>query len=98
LKLYPELREYLPAEPLYSTSIAPYYSDMELPDRIEVEQRVQKYFTGGVMMHIFLGEEADPEALANLAKRLIDTDIVYWSFYTRYNPLQQLRCNVHGDI
>ncbi|MCC6054077.1 MAG: anaerobic ribonucleoside triphosphate reductase [Thermosphaera sp.] len=80
LKLYPELREYLPAEPLYSTSIAPYYSDMELPDRIEVEQRVQKYFTGGVMMHIFLGEEADPEALANLAKRLIDTDIVYWSF------------------
>jgi len=80
LKLYPELREYLPAEPLYSTSIAPYYSDMELPDRIEVEQRVQRCFTGGVMMHIFLGEEADPEALANLAKRLIDTDIVYWSF------------------
>jgi ribonucleoside-triphosphate reductase len=80
LKLYPELREYLPAEPLYSTSIAPYYSDMELPDRIELEQRVQKYFTGGVMMHIFLGEEADPEALAKLAMRLIDTDIVYWSF------------------
>ena len=80
LKLYPELAEYLPAEPIYSTSIAPYYANMELPDRIEVEQRVQKYFTGGVMMHIFLGEEPDPEALAKLAKRIMETDIVYWSF------------------
>jgi ribonucleoside-triphosphate reductase len=81
MKLYPELAEYLPAEPLYSTSIAPYYTDsMSLADRIEVEARVQKYFTGGVMMHLFLGEEADPEALSKLAKRILETDIVYWSF------------------
>ncbi len=81
MKLYPELAEYLPAEPLYSTSVAPYYTDsMTIPDRIEVEARVQKYFTGGVMMHLFLGEEADPEALAKLAKRIVETDIVYWSF------------------
>ncbi len=80
MKLYPELAEYLPAEPLYSTSVAPYYAEMELPDRIEVEQRVQKYFTGGVMMHLFLAEEPDPEALAKLAKRIMETDIVYWSF------------------
>ncbi|MEL9908750.1 MAG: anaerobic ribonucleoside triphosphate reductase [Desulfurococcus sp.] len=83
VKLYPELAEYLPDpdNPVYSTSIAPYYaSEMELPDRIEVEARVQKYFTGGVMMHIFLAEEPEPEALAKLAKRIMDTDIVYWSF------------------
>ena len=81
MRLYPELAEYLPAEPLYSTSIAPYYTDsMSLADRIEVEARVQKYFTGGVMMHLFLGEEADPEALSKLAKRILETDIVYWSF------------------
>ncbi|MEM4582966.1 MAG: anaerobic ribonucleoside-triphosphate reductase, partial [Desulfurococcaceae archaeon] len=41
---------------------------------------VQKYFTGGVMMHIFLGEEAEPEALASLTKKLMDTELVYWSY------------------
>ncbi|MEM4946988.1 MAG: anaerobic ribonucleoside triphosphate reductase [Thermosphaera sp.] len=80
LKLYPELAEYLPMEPLYSTSVAPYYTEMDIADRIEVEARVQKYFTGGVMMHLFLGEEADPEALAKLARRIMEKDIVYWSF------------------
>ncbi|MEM4717184.1 MAG: anaerobic ribonucleoside triphosphate reductase [Desulfurococcaceae archaeon] len=82
LKRYPELAEYLPdpENPVYATSIAPYYADMELPDRVEVEQRVQKYFTGGVMMHIFLGEEAEPEALSSLTKKLINTDLVYWSY------------------
>ncbi|MEZ0394269.1 MAG: anaerobic ribonucleoside triphosphate reductase [Desulfurococcaceae archaeon] len=80
LKVYHELAEYLPEEPLYSTSVVPYYADVELGERIELESKVQKYFTGGVMMHIFLAEEPDPEALSKLAKRLIDTDIVYWSF------------------
>ncbi|ADV65426.1 anaerobic ribonucleoside triphosphate reductase [Desulfurococcus mucosus] len=83
LKRHPELAEYLPdpSNPVYSTSIAPYYaSEMELPERIEVEAMVQKYFTGGVMMHIFLAEEPEPEALAKLAKRIMETDIVYWSF------------------
>jgi ribonucleoside-triphosphate reductase len=82
MKLYPELADYLPdpENPVYSTSIAPYYGEIDLPERIEIESRVQKYFTGGVMMHIFLGEEAEPEALAKLAKRIMETDIVYWSF------------------
>ena len=82
LKKYQWLSEYLPdpTNPVYSSSIAPYYAPMELPDRVEVEQRVQKYFTGGVMMHIFLGEEADPESLASLTKRLLQTELVYWSY------------------
>ncbi|MEM3926264.1 MAG: anaerobic ribonucleoside triphosphate reductase [Desulfurococcaceae archaeon] len=82
LKLYPELGEYLPdpENPVYSTSIAPYYAEIELPDRIEIEQRVQKYFTGGVMMHIFLGEEPDEESLVSLTKKLMQTDLVYWSY------------------
>ncbi len=79
---YPEVVEYLgdPDNPIYSTSIAPYYGSLELPDRIEIESRIQKLFTGGVMMHIFLGEEPDPEALAKLTKRLMQTDLVYWSY------------------
>ncbi len=82
VRLYPEIKEYLydPENPIYSTSIAPYYGSLELPDRILIESRVQKSFTGGVMMHIFLGEEPDPEALAKLTKRLIETDLVYWSY------------------
>ncbi len=79
---YPEVLEYLsdPENPIYSTSIAPYYGALELSDRIAIEAKVQKSFTGGVMMHIFLGEEAEPEALAELTKKLIKTDLVYWSY------------------
>ncbi len=81
-KLYPEVIEYLsdPENPIYSTSIAPYYGSLELSDRIEIEAMIQKKFTGGVMMHIFLGEEPDPEALAKLTKRLMQTDLIYWSY------------------
>ncbi len=97
MKLYPELEEYLPAEPLYSTSVAPYYTDsMSIPDRIEVEARVQKHFTGGVMMHLFLGEEADPEALAKLAKRIMETDIVYWSFTPAITHCNNCKTTVTG--
>lgn len=64
LREFPELRDYLddpPENPIYSTSIAPpYYGPIELADRIRIEEEVQGgSFTGGVMMHIFLGEEPD---------------------------------------
>ena len=82
IQRFPELREYFEEQdnPIYSSSIAPYYGSLELSDRIWIEGKVQKSFTGGVMMHIFLGEEPDPEALASLTKRLIKTDLVYWSY------------------
>lgn len=82
LREFPDLKDYLTdvENPIYSTSIAPYYGELELADRIRIEERVQKTFTGGVMMHIFLGEEPDPEALARLTKRLLKTELVYWSY------------------
>lgn len=80
LRAHPELAEYLPAEPLYSTSVVPYYAEVELDTRVLLESRVQKYFTGGVMMHVFLGEEPDHEALSELTKKIMNTDIVYWSY------------------
>ena len=82
LARFPELAQYLPdAEyPIYSTSIAPYYGVLDLADRILIEAQVQRLFTGGVMMHIFLAEEPDPEALAKLTQRLAQTDLVYWSY------------------
>ncbi|WP_457741542.1 anaerobic ribonucleoside triphosphate reductase [Thermococcus sp.] len=82
LREFQELKEHLsdPENPIYSTSIAPYYGALELADRIRIEEKVQRSFTGGVMMHIFLGEEPDPEALAKLTKRLMRTELVYWSY------------------
>ncbi|NJE45898.1 anaerobic ribonucleoside triphosphate reductase [Thermococcus sp. GR7] len=82
LREFPWLKDYLSDvdNPIYSTSIAPYYGSLELGDRIRIEEKVQRSFTGGVMMHIFLGEEPDPEALAKLTKRLMKTDLVYWSY------------------
>ncbi len=78
-----EVLEYLPEEeePVYSTSITPYYADLSLWERVEIEEKIQPLFTGGVMMHIFLGEEPDPEALARLTRRLTEsTSLVYWSY------------------
>jgi len=82
MKEFPELKDYLedPDNPIYSTSIAPYYGSLELGDRVKIEEMVQGSFTGGVMMHIFLGEEPDPEALAQLTKKLMRTKLVYWSY------------------
>lgn len=67
--------------PFYSNSIVPYYANIPLYRRIDIEAEVQRYFTGGVMMHIFLGEPAEPEALKKLCYRIIhNTKIVYFSF------------------
>jgi ribonucleoside-triphosphate reductase len=79
---FPEILEYFAdkGNPIYSTSIAPYYGEMDLPERIEVESRVQRSFTGGVMMHIFLGEEPEVNALAEFNRKLTGSDLVYWSF------------------
>ncbi len=80
---YPELLEYFPGKEdvVYSTSIVPYYSSLDLWERIEIEEKIQQKFTGGVMMHIFLNEEADKEALAKLTRKITyTTSIVYWSY------------------
>lgn len=66
--------------PFYSNSIIPYYANVSLWDRILWEAEVQQMFTGGVMTHIFLGEEAEPEALKKLVHNIaVNTKIVYFS-------------------
>ncbi len=100
LREFPELAEYLPStdEPIYSTSIAPYYADLPLSERVEIEEAVQKYFTGGVMMHIFLGEEADPEALASLTRKLMQTDLLYWSYTPAVSVCPKCGWSVTGIV
>ena len=66
--------------PYYSNSIVPYYARVPLADRVRWEAEVQPEFTGGVMMHIFLDESPDPEALKKLVRRVAEgTKIVYFS-------------------
>ncbi|RLI87851.1 MAG: anaerobic ribonucleoside-triphosphate reductase [Archaeoglobales archaeon] len=81
---YPLFRHYIPYYnnyPLYSNSIIPYSADLSLIERIKYESEVQKFFTGGVILHIFLNSLADVEALKKLTYRIVhQTDLVYFSF------------------
>ncbi len=67
--------------PFYSNSIIPYYARVPISLRAEWEGEVQREFTGGVIMHLFLNESPDPEALKKLARRIVEnTNVVYFSF------------------
>ena len=64
----------------YSNSIVPYYADVPIFKRALWEGEVQGEFTGGVMMHLFLAESPDPQALRKLVRRIAEnTKVVYFS-------------------
>ncbi len=66
--------------PFYSNSIVPYYADVPIFKRALWEGEVQREFTGGVMMHLFLSEQPDPTALKRLVRRIAEnTRVVYFS-------------------
>ena len=66
--------------PFYSNSIVPYYADVPVYQRALWEGLVQREFTGGVMMHLFLEEQPDPSALRSLVRRIAEnTGVVYFS-------------------
>ncbi len=65
--------------PFYSNSIVPYYAEVPLWTRVELEAEVHPFFTGGVMMHVFLGQQPDPEALKKLVYRICHTKVTYFS-------------------
>jgi len=67
-------------KPFYSNSIVPYYADVPLARRVELEAEVQQEFTGGVMLHLFMYEAMDPKALKKLVYNIVTrTKIVYFS-------------------
>ncbi|MCD6369781.1 MAG: anaerobic ribonucleoside triphosphate reductase [Thermoproteales archaeon] len=64
----------------YSNSVVPYYADIPIYQRAIWEGEVQQEFTGGVMMHLFLGERPDPKSLKNLIHRIVtNTKVTYFS-------------------
>ncbi len=79
-------------EPIYSNSIVPYYTDLSIYERAELEGKVQNLFTAGVMMHLFFGEAPDPEAVKKIVRRIAaNTDVVYFSI----TPAQTV-CRICG--
>ncbi|RLG45408.1 MAG: anaerobic ribonucleoside-triphosphate reductase [Thermoproteota archaeon] len=81
--------------PYYSNSVIPYYASVPISLRAEWEGEVQREFTGGVIMHLFLNESPDPEALKKLARRIIEnTDVIYFSFTPSISVCQ--KCDWHS--
>ncbi len=81
--------------PFYSNSVIPYYASVPVSLRAEWEGEVQTEFTGGVIMHLFLNESPDPEALKKLARRIVEnTNVVYFSFTPNMSVC--LRCDWHS--
>ncbi len=82
-KDFDDKKIFIPTEnsiPFYSNSIVPYYAKVSIAQRAKWEGFVQKEFTGGVMMHLFLYESPDPKALKKLVHRIAtNTNVVYFS-------------------
>ena len=81
--------------PFYSNSIIPYYVDLPIDKRAELEGEVQRKFTGGVMMHLFFYETPDPNSLKKLVKRIAtETKVVYFSITPAISVC--LKCGWHA--
>ncbi len=82
-ELIKEKKAYIPfymGKPFYSNSVIPYYVDVPITQRVSWEADVQQEFTGGVMLHLFMHEAMDPEALKKLVYNIVTrTKIVYFS-------------------
>jgi anaerobic ribonucleoside-triphosphate reductase len=66
--------------PFYTNQLSPPYANLHLKYQLEIEAQCQKLFTGGVIKHVFIDRELDPETIAKfVVKTLRNTDIVYLS-------------------
>ncbi len=82
--------------PFYSNSIVPYYAEVPLWIRVELEAEVQPLFTGGVMMHIFLHQQPDPRALRRLVEKITSTRVVYFSITPTISVCRSCHRNTVG--
>ena len=83
--------------PFYSNSIIPYYAEIPLPLRAKWEGEVQQEFTGGVMMHIFLYESPDVDALKKLIYRIAtQTKVIYFSITPAITVCRKCNYSVVG--
>ncbi len=82
-----DLRAYIPVgvidgrkQPFYTNQLTPPYTSLHLRHQLEIESECQKLFTVGVIKHIFVDRELDPEIVARFVlNTLRNSDIVYLS-------------------
>ncbi|HIP57087.1 MAG TPA: anaerobic ribonucleoside-triphosphate reductase, partial [Ignisphaera aggregans] len=66
--------------PFYTNQLTPPYTSLELRHQLEIEARCQKLFSGGVVKHVYVDRELDPETVARFVIRTMSgSDIVYLS-------------------
>jgi len=98
--LVKEKKVFIPFEegkPFYSNSIIPYYTNIPIMLRAKLEGSVQKEFTGGVMMHLFLYELPEIEALKKLIYRIVTlTDISYFSITPAISICRECKYSIVG--
>ncbi len=70
------------AELYYSNSThVPYNSNVTLPDKIMIEAQYHPYFNGGVISHIWIGEnKPDHYSMKALIKKMAATKLAYFAF------------------
>ncbi|ADM27137.1 anaerobic ribonucleoside-triphosphate reductase [Ignisphaera aggregans DSM 17230] len=66
--------------PFYTNQLSPPYTTLHLRYQLDIEADCQKLFTGGVIKHIFIDSEIDPEVISKFVLRTLrEKDIVYMS-------------------
>jgi ribonucleoside-triphosphate reductase len=66
--------------PFYTNQLSPPYTTLHLKHQLDIESQCQKLFTGGVIKHIFIDRELEPNTVARFITRTLkNSDIVYIS-------------------
>jgi len=82
-----DLRIYIPVReeggrkvPFYTNQLTPPYTTLHLRHQLELEAACQKLFTGGVIKHVFIDRELEPEVIAKFVLGTLKSmDVVYMS-------------------
>jgi len=86
-KLHPDIKTLgTKKAPYYSALLIPPSKNLDLFDRIKLEERVLPLFTGGTIFRVFLGEKRpNREAIKDLIKKLASTKIPYFDITTTFS-------------
>jgi len=93
-EMYPEMRRYIPVGydlegrevPFYTSQITPYYTTWRLSTQLELEGKLQKYYTGGVNKIIRIHRPLSPEQVRELVLHARKLGLIYFT----YSPTQSI--------
>ncbi|NPA70699.1 MAG: hypothetical protein GXO26_07815, partial [Crenarchaeota archaeon] len=90
---YPEMRKYIPVgktldgevEPFYTSQITPYYTTWRLITQLELEGKIQKYYTGGVNKLIRIHRPLPVESVIELVETCRKLGLIYYTYVPTQN-------------